>query len=27
VPAQASRLFTRLGLGERDPPLDKKKLT
>jgi AcrR family transcriptional regulator len=27
VPAQAPRLFTRLGLGEREPTLDKKKLT
>ena len=27
VPAQAPRLFTRLGLGERDSTLDKKKLT
>ena len=27
VPTQAPRLFTRLGLGERAPPLDKKKLT
>jgi putative membrane protein insertion efficiency factor len=27
VPAQAPRLFTRLGLGERHPTLDKKKLT
>ena len=27
VPAQAPRIFTRLGLGERESPLDKKKLT
>jgi len=27
VPAQAPRLFTRLGLGERETTLDKKKLT
>jgi len=27
VPAQAPRFFTRLGLGEREPTLDKKKLT
>jgi len=27
VPAKAPRLFTRLGLGERDSTLDKKKLT
>jgi len=27
VPAQAPRLFTRLGLGERESNLDKKKLT
>jgi len=27
VPAHAPQLFTRLGLGERDPTLDKKKLT
>ena len=27
VPALAPRLFTRLGLGERDLTLDKKKLT
>jgi putative membrane protein insertion efficiency factor len=27
VPAQAPRLFTRFGLGEREPPLDKKKLS
>ncbi len=27
VPARAPRLFTRLGLGERDLTLDKKKLT
>jgi uncharacterized protein len=27
VPARAPRLFTRLGLGEREPTLDKKKLT
>ena len=27
VPAMAPRLFTRLGLGEREPTLDKKKLT
>jgi uncharacterized protein len=27
VPAHASRLFARLGLGERDITLDKKKLT
>jgi uncharacterized protein len=26
VPAQAPRLFTRFGLGERELPLDKKKL-
>lgn len=27
VPAHAPRLFMRLGLGEREPTLDKKKLT
>ena len=27
VPAQAPRLFTRLGLGQRESPLDNKKLT
>ncbi len=27
VPQRAPRLFTRLGLGERDPSLDDKKLT
>ena len=27
VPTKAPRLFTRLGLGEREPSLDKKKLT
>ena len=27
VPAQSPRIFTRLGLGERDSTLDKKKLT
>ena len=27
VPAQAPRLFTRLGLGERESTLDNKKLT
>ena len=27
VPTQAPQLFTRLGLGERGPTLDKKKLT
>jgi putative membrane protein insertion efficiency factor len=27
VPANAPKLFTRLGLGPRDTPLDKKKLT
>lgn len=27
VPALAPRLFTRLGLGEREPTLDKKNLT
>jgi putative membrane protein insertion efficiency factor len=27
VPLQAPRLFTRLGLGEREPTLDEKKLT
>jgi len=27
VPAQPPRLFTRLGFGEREPTLDKKKLT
>lgn len=27
VPRQTPYLFTRFGLGERDPPLDKKKLT
>jgi len=27
VPAQAPRIFTRLGLVEREPTLDKKKLT
>ena len=27
VPAQAPRLFTRLGLGAHETPLDKKKLT
>jgi putative membrane protein insertion efficiency factor len=27
VPAMAPRLFTRLGLGGREPTLDKKKLT
>jgi uncharacterized protein len=27
VPTNAPKLFTRLGLGQRDTPLDKKKLT
>lgn len=27
VPANAPKLFARLGLGQRDTPLDKKKLT